>query len=113
MHSRGYFREAIGDGTAVCADPGLGLAAPARACLLYTSPDEMRLNSVRFKSGKAFLQELRKCAESFATFGPNFANVWLDGKPLIRREELRRMYKAVSYTHLSYSMPPTSPPSTV
>ena len=60
---------------------------------LLEQPDEMRLNSVRFKSGKAFLQELRKCAESFATFGPNFANVWLDGKPLIRREELRRMYK--------------------
>ena len=34
-----------------------------------------------------------KCAESFATFGPDFANVWLDGKLLIRREELRRMYK--------------------
>ncbi len=48
---------------------------------------------MRYKSGKAFLQELRKCADSFATFGPNFANVWLDGKLLIRREELRRMYK--------------------
>ena len=60
---------------------------------LLEPPDETRLNSVRFKSGRAFLQELRKCAESFATFGPNFANVWLDGKLLIRREELRRMYK--------------------
>ncbi len=55
--------------------------------------NEAHMASVRYKSGKAFLEQLRKCADSFATFGPNFANVWLDGKMLIRREELRRMHK--------------------
>ena len=45
------------------------------------------------RAARRFCRELRKCAESFSTFGPNFANVWLDGKLLIRREELRRMYK--------------------
>ena len=60
---------------------------------LLDPANEAHMASVRYKGGKAFLDELRKCAESFATFGPNFANVWLDGKLLIRREELRRMYK--------------------
>ena len=50
---------------------------------MLEQPEETRLNSVRFKSGRAFLQELRKCAESFATFGPNFANVWLDGVSMV------------------------------
>ncbi len=54
---------------------------------------ELRRASVKYKGGKAFYEKLEQFAESFGTFGPNFANVWLDGQLLIRREELRRMYK--------------------
>ena len=60
---------------------------------LLDPANEDRRESVRFKCGQDFLERLRKYADSFATFGPDFANVWLDGQLLIRREELRRMYK--------------------
>ena len=73
---------------------GKKVESPLRQLEMLLDPaNEPRRASVRFKCGPAFLQELEKCAESFATFGPKFANVWLDERILIRREELRRMYK--------------------
>ena len=54
---------------------------------------QLRFASVAFKTGPEFMRSLRKTAESFATFGPNFGNVRMDDQMLIRREELRRMYK--------------------
>ncbi len=73
---------------------GKKVEAPLRQLEMLLDPSgEDRRASVRFKCGMDFLETLRKYADSFATFGPDFANVWLDGKLLIRREELRRMYK--------------------
>lgn len=60
---------------------------------LLEGNEELRYASVQYKTGLAFLRELEKTAESFATFGPNFGNVRMDDQVLIRREELRRMYK--------------------
>lgn len=60
---------------------------------LLSGNEELRHQSVEYKSGAAFMRALKKTAESFATFGPNFGNVRMDDKILIRREELRRMYK--------------------
>ena len=55
--------------------------------------EELRYASVRYKTGIDFFRSLKKTAESFATFGPNFGNVRSGDEILIRREELRRMYK--------------------
>ena len=60
---------------------------------LLEGNEELRYASVAHKTGIDFLRSLRKTAESFATFGPNFGNVRMDDQILIRREELRRMYK--------------------
>ena len=54
---------------------------------------ETRNKSVAYKTGVEFLRKLKATAESFATFGPNFGSVRMDDQILIRREELRRMYK--------------------
>ena len=54
---------------------------------------DLRSQSVEYKTGIEFLRNLKKTAESFSTFGPNFGNVRMDDQILIRREELRRMYK--------------------
>ena len=54
---------------------------------------ELRRKSVAYKTGEKFKAELEKYIESFSTFGPDFANVWFEGKLMIRKEELRRMYK--------------------
>ena len=64
-----------------------------RPRLLDEEGGELRRQSVGYITGKKFGEELDKYVESFTTFGPDFANVWLDGKLMIRREELRRMYK--------------------
>ncbi|MBP3410141.1 MAG: AAA family ATPase [Clostridia bacterium] len=60
---------------------------------LLEGNEDLRYASVAHKTGIDFLRSLRKTAESFATFGPNFGNVRMDDQILIRREELRRMYK--------------------
>lgn len=60
---------------------------------LLDNETDIRAQSVGFKCNKNFLIELDKFVDSFSTFGPDFANVWFEGKLLIRREELRRMYK--------------------
>ena len=60
-----------------------------------TLPENLPLRnaSVEYKCSPEFLRSLKATAESFATFGPNFGNVRMDDQILIRREELRRMYK--------------------
>ncbi len=60
---------------------------------LLLGGDELRSASVRYKTGLDFLRSLRRSAEGFANFGPDFGDVRLDGQLLIRRDELRRMYK--------------------
>lgn len=60
---------------------------------LLTSRSELHRQSVAYKCDLRFLKRLQEFSESFAVFGPDFGNVWLDGQLLIRREELRRMYK--------------------
>lgn len=60
---------------------------------LLAGNEELRYASVKYKTNLEFLRSLRKTAESFATFGPNFGNVRTEDEILIRREELRRMYK--------------------
>ena len=73
---------------------GKKVESPLRQLELLLDPvNETHRASVRYKCGREFLEKLQRYAESFSTFGPNFANVWLDGQLLIRREELRRMYK--------------------
>jgi DNA helicase-2/ATP-dependent DNA helicase PcrA len=73
---------------------GKKVETPLRQLEVLLDPSgEWRRASVAHKSDLAFLEKLAQFADSFATFGPNFANVWLDGQLLIRREELRRMYK--------------------
>ncbi len=60
---------------------------------LLTGEGDLRYKSVQYKCGKKFLERLEEFAESFSAFGPDFGNVRLDGQLLIRREELRKMYK--------------------
>ena len=60
---------------------------------LLEGNEELRYHSVAYKTNIEFLRGLKKLAESFATFGPDFGNVRMDDEILIRREELRRMYK--------------------
>lgn len=55
--------------------------------------EELRFKSVAYKSDLNFLRKLNATAASFSTFGPNFGSVRMDDQILIRREELRRMYK--------------------
>lgn len=61
--------------------------------LMDEESGELRRESVAYKTGEKFMKELDKYIESFTTFGPDFANIWFEGKLMIRREELRRMYK--------------------
>lgn len=65
----------------------------AQLTRLLDEGGQLRRASVAYKTGKKFMEELDKYVESFTTFGPDFANVWFEGKLMIRREELRRMYK--------------------
>ena len=60
---------------------------------LLEGGDALRMQSMAYKTSAEFLNKLRATAESFAAFGPNFGSVRMDDEILIRREELRRMYK--------------------
>lgn len=60
---------------------------------LLTEDVALRTRSVAWKCGPEFLHLLERYAESFATFGPGFGSVYLDDQPLLRRDELRKMYK--------------------
>lgn len=59
---------------------------------LLTGAVALRTQSVEWKCGMDFMQLLRKYTQDFATFGPEFADVIMDGQTLIKREELRNMY---------------------
>lgn len=59
---------------------------------LMNETGELRHWSVRYKSGMDFLKKLRRFADDFITFGPEFHSVRLENQVLIHRDELRRMY---------------------
>ena len=63
------------------------------ALLNDTEAGELRRSSVGWKSGAEFLGLLKRFADDFTAYGPEFRDVRLDGKPLIRRDELARMYR--------------------
>lgn len=54
---------------------------------------ELRRKSVRYKCGPAFAEEMEKYIESFAAYGPDLKDLWFEGRCLVRKEELRRMYR--------------------
>ena len=60
---------------------------------LLDEDTELRRASVAWKSGQKFMDRLERFVDSYIALGPDFADVWLDHKPLIRREELHKMYK--------------------
>ena len=53
----------------------------------------LRQQSVAWKCGPEFLKRLRDFVDGFTAYGPEFRNIKLDGKVLIGRDELTRMYK--------------------
>ncbi|MBR1821021.1 MAG: AAA family ATPase [Clostridia bacterium] len=53
----------------------------------------LRRQSVAWKGGAAFMETLRRFADDFAAYGPNFRDVRLDSQVLIRKDELARMYR--------------------
>ena len=63
------------------------------ALLSDAGDGELRRASVAWKSGAEFLGLLKRFADDFTAYGPEFRDVRLDGKPLIRRDELARMYR--------------------
>ena len=54
---------------------------------------ELRRQSVRWKCGMDFLRKLKRFADDFTVYGPGFKDVGAEGKVLIRRDELIRMYR--------------------
>ncbi len=60
--------------------------------VLLDPAGELRRQSVKYKCGPDFLDKLRRFADDFAAYGPNFKNVTAEGKVLIKREELKKMY---------------------
>ena len=60
---------------------------------LLDTQNALRLESVRYKSSPSFLEQLRRFADDFVAYGPDFRHVRLDDQVLIRREELTRMYR--------------------
>jgi len=60
---------------------------------LLGDADGLRRRSVAWKGGAGFLGLLKRFADDFAAYGPEFRDVRLDGQVLIRREELARMYR--------------------
>ena len=59
------------------------------------APEEnpLRYASVKYKTNIKFLRRLKEVADTFAVFGPDFGNVQFDDQVLIKRDELRKMYK--------------------
>ena len=53
----------------------------------------LRRESVRWKGGRECLERLKRYADDFTRFGPDFKDVGAEGKVLIRRDELIRMYR--------------------
>ena len=59
---------------------------------LLDEQSELRRQSVRYKGGMEFLQTLKRFADGFVEFGPEFRDVSAEGRMLIQRSELKRMY---------------------
>ena len=59
---------------------------------LLDAPNELRRQSVRWKCGVDFLKKLKRFTDGFVQFGPAFKDVSTEGRVLIRRDELKRMY---------------------
>ena len=53
----------------------------------------LRRNSVRFKSGEAFLNRMRAFAQEFQKTGPDFTTVMLGKNVLVTADELTRLYR--------------------
>ncbi|MBQ6374490.1 MAG: AAA family ATPase [Clostridia bacterium] len=60
--------------------------------LLLDQENTLRRASIHYKCGAAFLARLKRFADSFVQYGPAFKDVRAEGKVLIRRDELKRMY---------------------
>jgi len=60
--------------------------------VLLDDANELRRRSIHYKCGMDFLKKLRRFADDFIAFGPEFKSVCLDDQVLIHRDELRRMY---------------------
>ena len=61
--------------------------------VLLKDSGTLRRSSVQYKCGPAFLGKLRRFADDFIRRGPTFSDVSAEGKVLIRRDELKRMYQ--------------------
>ena len=61
--------------------------------LLREDADGLRHRSVSYKGGPEFLEKLRWAADDFVNWGPEFRDVRLDDKVIIRADELRQMYR--------------------
>ena len=72
---------------------GKKVETPYRQLEALLDGGALRLKSVGWKGGAAFMGMLARFADGFAAFGPDFRDVRLDGQVLIRREELGRMYR--------------------
>ena len=79
---------------------------------LLTEDVELRTQSVAFKCTPEFMHLLRRYADSFATFCPECANVYLDGQLLLKKDELRKMYRS-EFTLLTDFSEPSRTVSTV
>ena len=60
--------------------------------LLLDAENVLRRESIHYKCGMEFLTRLKRFADDFVAFGPAFRDVRAEGKVLIRRDELKRMY---------------------
>ncbi len=54
---------------------------------------DLRVRSVGWKSGPEFFRKLKDYAETFAKFGPECRDVCLDGRVILRGEEISGMYR--------------------
>ena len=60
--------------------------------LLLDQENRLRRESIHYKCGMDFLKRLKRFADSFVSYGPAFKDVRAEGRVLIRRDELKRMY---------------------
>ena len=60
--------------------------------LLLDQENRLRRESIHYKCGMDFLKRLKRFAYSFVSYGPAFKDVRAEGRVLIRRDELKRMY---------------------
>ena len=60
---------------------------------LLNENNALRRQSVGYKCGMDFLKRLRRFADEFVAFGPEFRDVRDDGRVVIRRDELTKLYR--------------------